>query len=132
MKTPLRFLILLGFVASVAAARGAAPLQEILALAPELQDFAGSRQNFESLAGGLTSGKTNMLSTITLDGMRGEVIFTPAPPMTGGGTAPARVREAGGGGPAARGIASPDPRDIGAVLMGGMVATPKGRRGSHP
>jgi len=130
MKTPLRFLILLGFVASVAAAHGAAPLQEILALAPELQDFAGSRQNFESLAGGLTSGKTIMLSTITPDGMREEVIFTPARPMTAAETA--RVLEAARVGLAARGIASPDPRDIGAVLMGGMVATPKGRRGSHP
>ena len=91
---------------------------------PQLEAFAGSRANLASLASGLETGNTVMLSTITDDGMREEMMFTPARPM------PADQREALLQAARARllerGIASPTPRQIGAVLMGGTLFLGKG------
>lgn len=91
---------------------------------PQLEAFAGSKANFASLTGGLEAGKTIMLSTITTDGMREEVIFTPQRPLPAADAA--RLLEAARAALVAHGIASPTPRQIGAVLMGGNLATPKG------
>jgi hypothetical protein len=124
MKMRSRLLILLGLVASVAAAQFTSVAQEVLLLAPQLKDFAGSRQNFERLAAGLTSGKTIMLSSITSDGTREEIIFTPARPMPAAEAA--RRLESAREALLARGIASSSTRDIAAILMGGTLHTPNG------
>jgi hypothetical protein len=45
-----RLILLLALLAGNAAAQYTAPARQVLALAPELEAFAGSKANFESLA----------------------------------------------------------------------------------
>jgi len=71
-----RLIVLLALVAGNAAAQYSLPAQQVLALAPQLEAFAGSRANFESLANGLHGGTEVRLVSMTREGMREIVTFT--------------------------------------------------------
>ncbi|MFL6565029.1 MAG: hypothetical protein ACJ8G5_08880 [Burkholderiales bacterium] len=117
-------ILLLMVLASPAAAQYSAPVQEALALAPQLEAFAGSKANFESLAAGLRAGRQVTLVTITPDGMREIVSFTAAKPLSAEESA--RVLENARYHLLDRGRATPSGWDIALVLMGHMDITPAG------
>ncbi len=120
-----RYLIALALVTSGGAGAQLAPAaQEVLLLAPQLQAFAGSAANFESLAGGLRVGFPVMLSTLAADGTREIVEFMPAQPLSAAETV--RVMEGARQALLAQGIAAPSAWDIGVALMGGTLATASG------
>jgi hypothetical protein len=103
----------------------ATPLaQEVLIIAPQLQAFAGSPANFESLATGLRTASEVTLTTLAGDGTQDIVHFTPAQSLSAADTA--RVLEAARQRLIASGIAAPGAREIGVALMGGTLATPSG------
>lgn len=107
-----------------AAAQYSPAAQEVLALAPQLETFAGSKTNFDSLAAGLRAGRQVTLVTITPDGMREIVSFTAAKPLSAGESA--RVLENARYHLLDRGRATPSGWDIALVLMGHMDITPAG------
>lgn len=107
-----------------AAAQCSPPAQEVLALAPQLEVFAGSKANFESLASGLRAGRQVTLVSITPDGMREIVSFTAAKPLSAEESA--RVLENARYHLLDRGRATPSGWDIALVLMGHMDITPAG------
>lgn len=111
-------------VPSIAAAQFTPTAQELLTLARQLEGFAGSRHNLESLASGLTTGTAVTLTTITPDGMRETVTFTAAAPLPPKETA--SVLEAARRQLLARGIKAPSGWDIALVLMGSAAITPSG------
>ena len=96
----------------------------MLALAPQLEAFAGSKANFESLAAGLRAGRQVTLVTITPDGMREIVSFTAAKPLSAEESA--RVLENARYHLLERGRATPSGWDIALVLIGHMDITPAG------
>lgn len=118
------WLFLLMLLAGNAPAQHTVPAQEVLAAAPQLEAFAGSKANFESLASGLRAGKTVRLVTITPDGMREIVSFTAAKPLSAEDTV--RVLESARYHLLDRGRAAPSGWDIALVLMGHMDITPAG------
>ena len=97
---------------------------EVLALAPQVETFAGSRSNFESLAAGLRAGREVTLVTITPDGMREIVFFTASKPLSAEQSA--RVLENARYHLLDRGLAAPSGWDIALVLMGHMDIAPAG------
>ena len=107
-----------------AAAQYSPAASEVLALAPRLEAFAGSKANFESLAAGLRVGRQVTLVTITPDGMREIVSFTAADPLSAEESA--RVLENARYHLLDRGRATPSGWDIALVLMGHMDITPSG------
>src|SRR5688500_13282378 len=92
---------------------------------PELEAFAGSRANLESLASGLREGREIKLTSIATDGMREEAMFTPARPL--GSAEAARVMQAGRQALLAHGVRVPGAWDIGIALMGGTIVAPTGK-----
>jgi hypothetical protein len=112
-----RLILLLAVLAWPAAAQYSPRAQEVLALAPQLETFAGSKANFESLAAGLRAGRQVTLVSITPDGMREIVSFT---------AESARVLENARYHLLDRGRATPSGWDIALVLMGHMDITPAG------
>src|SRR5262245_7531058 len=82
-----RWIFLLALLAGNAAAQYSPAALEVLALAPQLEVFAGSKANFESLSSGLRTGKPVRVVTITSDGMREIVSFTAANAMSAEQTA---------------------------------------------
>jgi len=119
-----RWILLLVVLAWPAAAQRSPPAQEVLALAPKLEVFAGSKANFESLASGLRAGRQVTLVSITPDGMREIVSFTAAKPLSAEESA--RVLENARYHLLDRGRAAPSGWDIALVLMGHMDITPAG------
>jgi hypothetical protein len=119
-----RWILLLVVLAWPAAAQRSPPAQEVLALAPKLEVFAGSKANFESLASGLRAGRQVTLVSITPDGMREIVSFTAAKPLSAEESA--RVLENARYHLLDRGRATPSGWDIALVLMGHMDITPAG------
>jgi hypothetical protein len=119
-----RWILLLVVFAWPAAAQRSPPAQEVLALAPKLEVFAGSKANFESLASGLRAGRQVTLVSITPDGMREIVSFTAAKPLSAEESA--RVLENARYHLLDRGRATPSGWDIALVLMGHMDITPAG------
>jgi hypothetical protein len=119
-----RWILLLALLAGNAAAQYSPAALEVLALAPQLETFAGSKANFESLASGLRAGKAVRLVTITPDGMREIVSFTAAKAMAAEDTA--RVLENARYHLLDRGLAAPSGWDIALVLMGHLDITPAG------
>jgi len=119
-----RWILLLVVLAWPAAAQCSPPAQEVLALAPQLEVFAGSKANFESLASGLRAGRQVTLVSITPDGMREIVSFTAAKPLSAEESA--RVLENARYHLLDRGRAAPSGWDIALVLMGHMDITPAG------
>jgi hypothetical protein len=88
--------------------------QQVALLAPQLRAFAGSPENFEALAVGLTLGTPFTLTTTRADGSREIVIFTPAQPMSAAEVA--RALEAARQGLIGRGIAAPAASQLAAEL----------------
>ena len=121
MKRPILLLVVLAWAA---AAPCSPPAQEVLALAPQLEAFAGSKANFESLAAGLRAGRQVTLVSITPDGMREIVSFTAAKPLSAEESA--QVLENARYHLLDRGRATPSGWDIALVLMGHMDITPAG------
>src|SRR5262245_4900716 len=119
-----RWIFLLALLAGNAAAQYSPAALEVLALAPQLEVFAGSKANFESLSSGLRTGKPVRLVTITPDGMREIVSFTAANAMSAELTA--RVLENARYHLLESGLAVPSGWDIARVLMGHMDITPAG------
>lgn len=113
-----RLIFLFIVLAWPAAAQYSPPALEVLALAPELEAFAGSKSNFESLAAGLRAGRQVTLVTITPDGMREIVSFTAAKALSAEESA--RVLENARYHLLDRGRATPSGWDIALVLMGHM------------
>ena len=119
-----RLILLLIVLTWPAAAQSSPAAQEVLALAPQLEAFAGSKANFESLAAGLRAGRQVTLVTITPDGMREIVSFTAAKPLSADESA--RVLENARYHLLDRGIAAPGGWDLALVLMGHMDIAPAG------
>ena len=117
-------ILLVLLLAGNAAAQYSLEAREVLAIAPALESFAGSKANFESLAAGLRGGRQVTLAAITPDGMREIVSFTAAKPLSADGTA--QVLENARYHLLDRGLAAPSGWDIGLVLMGHMEITPSG------
>ena len=115
-------MLLLGVANAVAQYSPAA--SEVLALAPQLEGFAGSKANFERLAAGLRAGRQVSLVSITPDGMREIVSFTASKPLSAEESA--RVLESARYHLLDRGLAAPSGWDIALVLMGHMDITPSG------
>ena len=71
------WILLLMLLAGNAPAQHTATAQEVLAAAPQLEAFAGSKANFESLVSGLRAEKTVRLVTIgepVIDEVRAAVL----------------------------------------------------------
>lgn len=119
-----RLILLVLLLAGNAAAQYSPAASEVLARAPRLEAFAGSKANFESLAAGLRVGRQVTLVTITPDGMREIVYFTAANPLSAEESA--RVLENARYHLLDRGRAMPSGWDIARVLMGHMDITPSG------
>lgn len=115
---------LLVLAAGGAAAQYGAPARQVLALAPELEAFAGSRANLESLAAGLHGGTAVTLAGITPDGMREIVSFTAARALPAEEIA--RVLDNARHHLLERGVSAPGGWDIALVLMGHLDIAPGG------
>lgn len=100
------------------------PSQQVLALAPQLQAFAGSPANFDSLASGLVQGIPATLQTVTADGVLQTVTLNP--PAALGALQAARTLETARQLLISRGIGSPTAEQIGVALAGGALPTPLG------
>jgi hypothetical protein len=85
------------------------------------ESFAGSSENFESLAIGLRRG-----SEVTLTGSGESVTFTPPTRPMGYGNV-TRALDLASRQLAAAGITEPTPQEIQAALMGGTVTGPQGQ-----
>lgn len=120
----IKVIFLLVLFVGNAAAQYAPPARQVLALAPQLEAFAGSRANFESLASGLRDGTEVRLVSMTPEGMREIVTFTAAEALPVLDTA--RVLENARYHLLERGIAAPSGWEIALVLMGSMDITPDG------
>jgi hypothetical protein len=107
-----------------AAAQYSLPARQVLALAPELEAFAGSRANLESLASGLRAGTEVRLVSLTPDGMREIVMFTAAEALPELETV--QVLENARYNLLDRGIVAPSGWDIALVLMGSLDIRPEG------
>lgn len=98
--------------------------QQVTALAPQLLLLAGSPANLEALAAGLVLGQPIVLTATTPDGITQTVTLSPSAPLTP--QAAAQILEAARQALIVRGIASPTPEQVGAMLVGGTLATPLG------
>lgn len=98
--------------------------KEVLELAPELSGFGGAEANFDSLASGLRLGRTVTLVSISFNGMREVLHFTPAAALTP--TETVNVLEATRFELLSLGVTEPTAWQIGIVLVGGSVVTPHG------
>ena len=116
----LLFLLATGFqVPALAQTARRAVSVEVQGLAPQLVDFAGSPQNFQSLVNGLAGGVPVTLVTLAPDGSTQTTTFTP-----NGTLNPAQVAqtlEAARQALISRGIAAPTAQQIGATLGGGAL-----------
>jgi hypothetical protein len=119
----MRILLLL-LLCGNAAAQSSLPARQVLALAPELEAFAGSRANLESLASGLRAGTEVRLVSLTPDGMREIVMFTAAEALPALETV--QVLQNARYHLLERGIAAPSGWDIALVLMGSVDIRPEG------
>lgn len=124
----MRAFLLSTTLALAAAGAAAAPLSplahEVVLLGPQLERFAGSAENFESLARGFRLGSEVTLSTTAADGTRDIVTFTPAQPLAAMETA--RLLERARQLLISHGIGAPGAKEIGIALMGGVLAAPAG------
>src|SRR5688572_2758538 len=118
------FIVLLALLAGNAAAQYSLPARQVLALAPQLEAFAGSKANFESLASGLHGGTEVRLVSLTVEGMREIVTFTAAEALPA--LDAARVLESARYHLLERGMPAPSGWEIALVLMGSMDITPDG------
>lgn len=100
------------------------PSQQISALAPQLQAFAGSQSNFDNLAAALVQGTPATLQTTTADGVTQIVTIAPQAPLTPADAA--RTLEASRQLLIARGISTPTAEQIGISLVGGALPTALG------
>jgi hypothetical protein len=114
----------LAMILAPSAATASVMSQELLLIAPQLQSFAGSQANLESLANGLRSGSAVTLTSLAADGTQQTVRFTPAQALSAADAA--RVLEAARQRLIANGIAAPTAQEIGIALMGGTLAAPAG------
>jgi hypothetical protein len=98
-------------------------VEQIQASAPQLQVFAGSDANLQSLVNGLNNGQIITLVTQDATGVLQIVTFTP-PSALGGGVAAAleQARTA----LIARGVTQPTAQQIAVALMGGSILTASG------
>ena len=97
---------------------------QVLALAPQLVNFAGSTANFQNLVNGLAQGTPVTLVGITPDGFEQTATFTPSGTL--GTTQIAQALEQARQQLITRGIAAPSPEQLGTALVGGPLATPAG------
>lgn len=98
--------------------------QQVSAIAPQLALLAGSPANLEALAAGLVLGRPIVLTATTADGITQTVTLAPNAAMSP--QAAARLLEATRQALVTRGIASATPEQVGAMLVGGTLATPLG------
>jgi hypothetical protein len=94
---------------------------QVLGLAPQLVDFAGSQANFQSLVNGLAGGVPVTLVTPLADGTTQTVTFTPNGTLTAAQIA--QTLEAARQQLISRGIAAPTAEQIGVTLAGGSLPT---------
>jgi hypothetical protein len=95
---------------------------EVQGLAPQLVDFAGSAQNFQSLVNGLAGGVPVTLVTLAADGtMQTTTTFTPNGTLSS--VQIAQTLEAAREQLISRGIAAPTAQQIGVTLAGGSLPT---------
>lgn len=121
----LRILLALLFGWTAPSAAQLSPVaHEVALLAPQLEAFAGSRENFESLANGLRAARPVTLSTTSDAGTRDVVTFTPAGPLAAMETA--RLLEQARQVLIAHGVGHPGAAEIGIALMGGVLEAPAG------
>jgi hypothetical protein len=117
-------LLLCALAASPAGAQVSPAAHEVALIAPQLEAFAGSRENFESLANGLRNAASVTLTTTSDAGVRDIVTFTPAEPLAA--TETARLLERARQLLIAHGIGHPGAVEIGVALMGGALKAPSG------
>jgi len=103
---------------------GAQPALEVQRLAPQLVAFAGGDVNFNNLVNGLALGLPVTLASATAPGVTQVVTFTPSGTMSV--TQIAQLLETARQSLIARGIATPTPDQLGAVLTGGTLSTALG------
>src|SRR5581483_5310383 len=103
---------------------GAQPALEVQRLAPQLVAFAGGDVNFNNLVNGLALGLPVTLASATAPGVTQVVTFTPSGTMSV--TQIAQLLETASQSLIARGIATPTPDQLGAVLTGGTLSTALG------
>ncbi|MBV8031620.1 MAG: hypothetical protein JO035_08945 [Betaproteobacteria bacterium] len=118
------FLVLSLVVAGPAIAQVQDPSVVVQRLAPQLVAFAGSPQNFQSLADGLALGTPVTLVGITPDGLQQTATFTPSAGMNA--LQVAQVLEQARQRLISNGISAPTPQQIGVALLGGRIVTPSG------
>jgi hypothetical protein len=94
---------------------------EVQGLAPQLVDFAGSAQNFQSLVNGLAGGVPVTLVTLAADGTMQTTTFTPNGTLSS--VQIAQTLEAARQQLISRGIAAPTAQQIGVTLAGGSLPT---------
>ena len=127
-----RIVLLLAMLALPAAAAaqstqfqlGSQPALEVQRLAPQLVAFAGGEVNFTNLVNGLAFGLPVTLTSATTPGVTQTISFTPAGTLSV--TQIAQVLESARQSLIARGIATPTPEQLGAVLAGGTLSTALG------
>jgi hypothetical protein len=120
----IRLIFLLALFAGNAAADYSPAARQVLAAAPQLEAFAGSKGNFESLASGLLGETAVRLVTLTPEGMREIVTFAAAGRLKAEETV--HVLENARYHLLERGIAEASGWDIALVLMGRMDIAPSG------
>jgi hypothetical protein len=98
--------------------------QQVSAIAPQLALLAGSPANLQALAAGLVLGQPIVLTATTPDGITQTVTLAANAAMTP--QTAAQVLEAARQALITRGIAAPTPEQVGAILVGGTLATPLG------
>src|SRR5919197_3570806 len=103
---------------------GSQPALEVQRLAPQLVAFAGGEANFTNLVNGLAFGAPVTLTSATTPGVTQVISFTPAGTLSV--TQIAQVLESARQSLIARGIATPTPEQLGAVLAGGTLSTALG------
>ena len=122
LLAPFLALLALGFQSAAfsQAAQSAASTQ-VQGLAPQLVEFAGSQQNFQSLVDGLAGGVPVTLSTLAADGSMQTTTFTPNGTLTAAQIA--QTLEAARQQLISRGISAPTAQQIGVTLAGGALPT---------
>lgn len=122
------FALIVGLLVPQAARAQLSPAQlaaqQVTALAPQLALLAGSPANLQALAAGLVLGQPIVLTATTPDGITQTVTLAANAAMTP--LAAAQVLESARQALIARGIAAPTPEQVGAMLVGGTLATPLG------
>ena len=103
---------------------GSQPAVEVQRLAPQLVAFTGGDVNFNNLVNGLALGLPVTLTTASAPGVTQVVTFTPSGTMSV--TQIAQLLETARQSLIARGIATPTPDQLGAVLTGGTLSTALG------